>query len=178
MPLIWWIDVPPSKRQELFILKLQQCQVLFDFNDPSSELRNKEIKRQELQEMLEYVATSRGAISDLIYPDVIRMFTVNTFRTISPQASTVNEGYDPEEDEPALETAWPHLQLVYEFFLRFVESQDFNPQIARKYIDQKFILQVRKGGDPQGTERQSRLIKHATSYSSYSTVRIPERETF
>ncbi|KAL0143441.1 b-type regulatory subunit of protein phosphatase 2A [Mucor lusitanicus] len=135
-------DVPPSKRQELFILKLQQCQVLFDFNDPSSELRNKEIKRQELQEMLEYVATSRGAISDLIYPDVIRMFTVNTFRTISPQASTVNEGYDPEEDEPALETAWPHLQLVYEFFLRFVESQDFNPQIARKYIDQKFILQL------------------------------------
>ncbi|CAO0793405.1 unnamed protein product [Mucor circinelloides] len=135
-------DVPPSKRQELFILKLQQCQVLFDFNDPSSELRNKEIKRQELQEMLEYVATSRGAISDLIYPDVIRMFTVNTFRTISPQTSTVNEGYDPEEDEPALETAWPHLQLVYEFFLRFVESQDFNPQIARKYIDQKFILQL------------------------------------
>ncbi|KAG2191055.1 hypothetical protein INT46_007827 [Mucor plumbeus] len=135
-------DVPPSKRQELFMLKLQQCQVLFDFNDPSSELRNKEIKRQELQEMLEYVATSRGAISDLIYPDVIRMFTINTFRTISPQTSAVNEGYDPEEDEPALETAWPHLQLVYEFFLRFVESQDFNPQIARKYIDQKFILQL------------------------------------
>ncbi|KAI8060662.1 phosphatase 2A regulatory B subunit-domain-containing protein [Gilbertella persicaria] len=135
-------EVPPTKRQELFILKLQQCQVLFDFNDPSSELKNKEIKRQELQEMLEYVATSRGAITDLIYPDVIRMFNVNTFRTISPQTSTANEGFDPEEDEPALETAWPHLQLVYEFFLRFVESPEFNPQIARKYIDQKFILQL------------------------------------
>ncbi|GAA5812827.1 Serine/threonine-protein phosphatase 2A 56 kDa regulatory subunit gamma isoform [Mucor flavus] len=135
-------DVPQSKRQELFVIKLIQCQVLFDFNDPSSDLRNKEIKRQELQEMLEYVATSRGAISDMIYPDVIRMFTVNTFRTISPQTSAVNEGYDPEEDEPALETAWPHLQLVYEFFLRFVESPDFNPQIARKHIDQKFILQL------------------------------------
>ncbi|KAI9356840.1 phosphatase 2A regulatory B subunit-domain-containing protein [Pilaira anomala] len=135
-------DVPQSKRQELFVIKLIQCQVLFDFNDPSSDLRNKEIKRQELQEMLEYVATTRGAISDMIYPDVIRMFTVNTFRTISPQTSAVNEGYDPEEDEPALETAWPHLQLVYEFFLRFVESPDFNPQIARKHIDQKFILQL------------------------------------
>lgn len=67
------LDVPPSKRQELFVIKLIQCQVLFDFNDPSSDLRNKEIKRQELQEMLEYVATSRGAISDMIYPDVIRM---------------------------------------------------------------------------------------------------------
>ena len=26
--------------------------------------------------------------------------------------------FDPEEDEPTLEAAWPHLQLVYEFFLR------------------------------------------------------------
>jgi serine/threonine-protein phosphatase 2A regulatory subunit B' len=55
---------------------------------------------------------------------------------------TDNEGYEPEEDEPALETAWPHLQLVYEFFLRFIESQEFNPQTAKKYIDQKFVLQV------------------------------------
>lgn len=52
------------------------------------------------------------------------------------------EGYDPEEDEPMLEAAWPHLQLVYEFFLRFVESPDFNVHEARKYIDQKFVLQV------------------------------------
>ena len=33
--------------------------------------------------------------------------------------------FDPEEDEPTLEAAWPHLQLVYEFFLRFLESPDF-----------------------------------------------------
>ncbi|KAI8976463.1 phosphatase 2A regulatory B subunit-domain-containing protein [Pilobolus umbonatus] len=135
-------EVPQSKRQELFVRKLLQCHVLFDFNDPSSDLRNKEIKRQELQEMLEYVATTRGAITDSIYPDVIRMFSVNIFRAISPQVASTHEGYDPEDDEPAFETAWPHLKLVYEFFLRFVESQDFNTQIARKYIDQKFILQL------------------------------------
>ena len=33
--------------------------------------------------------------------------------------------FDPEEDEPTLEAAWPHLQLVYEFFLRVLESPDF-----------------------------------------------------
>jgi serine/threonine-protein phosphatase 2A regulatory subunit B' len=72
--------VPPSKRQELFVRKLVQCQVLFDFNDPSSDLRNKDIKRQELQEMLEYVGTSRGAITDMIYPDVIRMVRLYIMR--------------------------------------------------------------------------------------------------
>ena len=34
-------------------------------------------------------------------------------------------------------------QLVYEFFLRFLESPDFQPNIAKKYIDQKYVMQVR-----------------------------------
>ena len=33
-------------------------------------------------------------------------------------------------------------QIVYEFFLRFLESPDFQPSHAKKYIDQKFVLQV------------------------------------
>jgi serine/threonine-protein phosphatase 2A regulatory subunit B' len=50
--------------------------------------------------------------------------------------------YDPEEDEPVLELAWPHLQIIYELFLRFIESQEFNTNIAKKAIDQQFILSV------------------------------------
>ncbi len=34
------------------------------------------------------------------------------------------------------------LKLIYEFFVRFLESQEFQPSIAKKYIDQKFVLQV------------------------------------
>lgn len=37
------------------------------------------------------------------------------------------------------------LQLVYEFFLRFLESPDFQPNVAKKYIDQKFVLSVSGG---------------------------------
>jgi len=29
---------------------------------------------------------------------------------------------DPDEDEPHLEEAWPHLQLVYELLLKFIMS--------------------------------------------------------
>jgi hypothetical protein len=52
------------------------------------------------------------------------------------------EAFDPEEDEPVLEVAWPHIQVVYEFFLRFIESQDFNTNVAKQYIDHQFVLQV------------------------------------
>jgi len=41
-----------------------------------------------------------------------------------------------------MEAAWPHLQVVYEFFLRFIESQDLNVAAAKPYIDSKFVLQL------------------------------------
>ena len=35
-----------------------------------------------------------------------------------------------------------NFQLVYEFFLRFLESPDFQPSIGKKVIDQKFVLSL------------------------------------
>ena len=32
--------------------------------------------------------------------------------------------------------------MVYEFFLRCLESPDFTPALVKKYIDQKFVLQL------------------------------------
>jgi serine/threonine-protein phosphatase 2A regulatory subunit B' len=69
-------------------------------------------------------------------------FAMNLFRSIPPQVNPTGDAFDPEEDEPVLELAWPHLQIVYEFFLRFVESQDFNTNVGKRYIDQPFVLQV------------------------------------
>jgi serine/threonine-protein phosphatase 2A regulatory subunit B' len=65
--------VTPSDRTELFVRKLHQCAVLFDFNDASAELKGKQIKAATLAEMLEYITTQRGVITEQIYPEVITM---------------------------------------------------------------------------------------------------------
>ncbi|KAI8927674.1 phosphatase 2A regulatory B subunit-domain-containing protein [Entophlyctis helioformis] len=135
-------DVPASERQDLFIKKIQQCNVLFDFNDALSDLKGKEIKRQTLTELVEYISNNRGVITELVYPEIMNMFATNLFRTLPPQVNPSGDAFDPEEDEPVLESAWPHLQIVYEFFLRFIESPDFNTNIAKKYIDQHFVLEL------------------------------------
>ncbi|KZC12639.1 Serine/threonine-protein phosphatase 2A 56 kDa regulatory subunit delta isoform [Dufourea novaeangliae] len=132
-----------NEREELFIQKLRQCCVLFDFeSDPLSDLKWKEVKRTALHEMVEYVTTNKNVITEAIYPEAVNMFAMNLFRTLPPSSNPNGAEFDPEEDEPTLEAAWPHLQLVYEFFLRLLESQDFQPSIARRYIDQKFVLQL------------------------------------
>ncbi|KIM80768.1 hypothetical protein PILCRDRAFT_515998 [Piloderma croceum F 1598] len=137
-----FLETPPSERPQLFIKKLYQCRVLFDFNDASAELKGKQIKAQTLHEMLEYITTQRGVITENVYPEVVNMFATNLFRSIPPPVNPTGDAFDPEEDEPVLELAWPHLQIVYEFFLRFVESPDFNTNLAKRYIDQPFVLNL------------------------------------
>jgi len=154
------LETPPSERPQLFIRKLHQCRVVFDFNDASSELKGKQIKAATLHEMLEYITTQRGVITENVYPEVVTMvrssdrltgrkghlvysqFSTNLFRSIPPPVNPTGDAFDPEEDEPVLELAWPHLQIVYEFFLRFVESPDFNIHLAKRYIDQPFVLNL------------------------------------
>ncbi|GAB0134405.1 Serine/threonine-protein phosphatase 2A 56 kDa regulatory subunit delta isoform [Epichloe bromicola] len=135
-------EVPPNRRQELFMQKIDQCNVIFDFNDASGDMKAKEIKRLALHELLDYVANNRQVITEPMYPRVVDMFAKNLFRPIPPPINPQGEAFDPEEDEPVLEVAWPHIQVVYEFFLRFIESQDFNTNIAKAYIDHGFVLQL------------------------------------
>ncbi|OJD26838.1 hypothetical protein ACJ73_01773 [Blastomyces percursus] len=135
-------EVPPNRRQDLFMQKIDQCNIIFDFNDPTGDMKSKEIKRLALHELLDYVANNRSVITDPMYPRVVDMFAKNLFRPIPPPVNPQGDAFDPEEDEPVLEVAWPHIQVVYEFFLRFIESQDFNTNIAKAYIDHQFVLQL------------------------------------
>lgn len=135
-------EVPPNRREELFMQKIDQCNIIFDFNDASGDMKSKEIKRLALHELLDYVANNRQVITERMYPRVVEMFSKNLFRPIPPPMNPQGEAFDPEEDEPVLEVAWPHIQVVYEFFLRFIESQDFNTNIAKGFIDHGFVLQA------------------------------------
>ncbi len=70
-------DATPAEREDLFIQKLRQCMVLFDFvQDPLSDLKWKEVKRAALNEMVEYVSQNRGVLTDAIYPEAIDMVCV------------------------------------------------------------------------------------------------------
>ncbi|XP_065660908.1 serine/threonine-protein phosphatase 2A 56 kDa regulatory subunit gamma isoform isoform X2 [Hydra vulgaris] len=141
LPLIK--DTNNSEKENLFIQKLQQCCVLFDFVvDPLSDLKWKEVKRAALNEIVDYLTHNKNVITEPVYPEACNMFSVNVFRALPPSMNPAGAEFDPEEDEPTLEAAWPHLQIVYEFFLRFLESTDFQPNIAKKYIDQRFLINI------------------------------------
>ncbi|KAG5186544.1 protein phosphatase 2A regulatory B subunit [Tribonema minus] len=133
-------DVNPQKREALFQQKLQLCSVVFHFDDPASDQRGKDLKRQTLMELLDFVNTQAGEkmFTEAMYPDIMGMVTASVCRALPPHTAD----FDPDEDEPRLEPSWPHLQLVYEFFLRFVVSTEVNAKVAKKHIDQRFCYQL------------------------------------
>lgn len=133
-------DAPAGKREALFIQKLQLCGVIFSFDDPGDDKRGKDMKRQTLLELVDYVNTPAGQkiFTESVMTDLMSCVSANICRALPP----ATDDFDPEEDEPVLEPAWPHLQVVYEFFLRFIVSSEVNAKVAKKYVDQKFCLQL------------------------------------
>ncbi|CAN0324010.1 unnamed protein product, partial [Discosporangium mesarthrocarpum] len=117
-------DVSAAKREPLFVQKLQLCTGVYHFEDPTDDQRGKDEKRQALMELLDFINTTAGEkmLTEPMYSSIMQMVSANVCRALPPQT----DDFDPEEDEPVLEPAWPHLQLVYEFFLRFVVSTEVN----------------------------------------------------
>ncbi|KAM8852640.1 serine/threonine-protein phosphatase 2A 56 kDa regulatory subunit delta isoform [Synchiropus picturatus] len=67
-------DAPAVEREELFVQKLRQCCVLFDFvSDPLSDLKYKEVKRAGLNEMVEYITHNNDVVTESIYPEAVIM---------------------------------------------------------------------------------------------------------
>ncbi|XP_057438251.1 serine/threonine protein phosphatase 2A 57 kDa regulatory subunit B' beta isoform-like isoform X3 [Lotus japonicus] len=143
-PLPLFRDVPVSERQNLFLRKLQVCCHLLDFSDTLKSVREKEIKRQSLMELVDFIQSGSGKITETCQEEMIRMVSVNIFRCLPPASheNTGQEAGDPDEDEPCLDPAWPHLQLVYELLLRYVVSSDTDTKVAKRYIDHSFVLKL------------------------------------
>ena len=137
-------DVPNSEKPNLFIKKVNMCCVVFDFSDPSKNLKEKDIKRQTLLELVDYISTVTSKFNEMAMQEITKMVAANLFRTL-PSANYDNkilEMFDPEDEEPAMEPAWPHLQIVYEFLLRFVASSETDAKLAKRYIDHSFVLRL------------------------------------
>jgi len=134
-------EAPAQERADLFRKKMEACAVVFDFHNESNT-REKEAKRQTLLEIVEYVNNTRNCFNESLMQDVVNMVGANIFRALQTRNKDPLAFSDPEEEEPCLERAWPHLQIVYEFFLRFVVSNDVDPKIAKRFVDQVFMLKV------------------------------------
>nr|CAB3504453.1 unnamed protein product [Digitaria exilis] len=153
-PLPLLRDVAAADRPGLLIRKLRIVAAIFDLSDSLKHPREKEAKRQALLELVDYVqapaqaaANAPARLPDHVQEALVAAISANIFRPLPPalheSAAAIDPGAAPDdEEEPFLDPAWPHLQLVYELLLRYVVSPDTDTKVAKRYVDHAFVLRL------------------------------------
>ncbi|KAH0850835.1 LOW QUALITY PROTEIN: hypothetical protein HID58_095205, partial [Brassica napus] len=132
-------DVPISEKPNLFLQKLTMCCVVFDFRDPPPRISRR--KRLRGRHSSSSLTTSHQLALTKLRSGADKMVAVNLFRTF-PSANhetKILEMHDLEDEEPSLEPAWPHIQVI---LLRFVASPMTDAKLAKRYIDHSFLLDL------------------------------------
>ncbi|KAL5225818.1 hypothetical protein ABZP36_012457 [Zizania latifolia] len=62
-PLPAFKEVSDSEKQNSFVRKVNLCCAVYDFTDPTRNLKEKETKRQTLMELVDYVTSANGKFS-------------------------------------------------------------------------------------------------------------------
>ena len=148
-------NVAPAEWPALFKAKLQVAATEMDVAATPFDLVN--YKSGVLRELVQFVSECHRLPFDLEpwHGGIVDVFRANVFQDSGPPVNPIGAVYDPEEDEPVMDTDWPHLQLVYELFIRFLESPKFNANGCRPSIGSNFIaalLRVFDSEDPRVRE--------------------------
>ncbi|ETO30778.1 protein phosphatase 2A regulatory subunit B, partial [Reticulomyxa filosa] len=139
--------VDPEKKRTLLIKKIDLCGIIFDFtkannvfviNKKNEKEKSHQLarnnKRQYLIELVEHAGQSKQWCSEEVMPHAVEMLSTNLFRALPPP---MYADFDPEEDEPNFDPAWPHVQFVYEFFHKFVMTTDV--KLLVKHMTKEFL---------------------------------------
>ncbi|XP_075256405.1 serine/threonine-protein phosphatase 2A 56 kDa regulatory subunit epsilon isoform-like [Convolutriloba macropyga] len=141
VPLKPLVQEEEGRREEALIAKVQQCKRVFDFSDATVDVRNKEIKRSALYDIVDYLVTQKTrVVTERVIKEIVECSKVNIFRDMNPGQDSELDFMD--EDEPILEESWPHLSLVYDMLLKLIEHPEFEPKLAKRYIDQSVIQEL------------------------------------
>ncbi|KAA8535013.1 hypothetical protein F0562_030016 [Nyssa sinensis] len=141
-PHIPFKDVSNSEKQYLFVSKLNLCCSVYDFRDPDDNSTEKDLKRQTLIELVDFVASGSAKFTESAIAAMCKMCAINLFREFPPKYRSRCTRDETEDEEPMFDPAWSHLQLVYDLLLRFVSYNSLDAKVAKKYIDHLFIVRL------------------------------------
>lgn len=67
------LDASAGELHSLLLRKFKQCCTMLDFEDPLSDVRNKEVKRQCLVELVDYISKPGVMNSEELYTEFMLM---------------------------------------------------------------------------------------------------------
>ncbi|OHT08583.1 phosphoprotein phosphatase [Tritrichomonas foetus] len=139
IPLPQISTAPHGEIPQLALQKIKQCCRICDFSDKQADAGSKITKTQTLNEIIDCYTNQKlfSRLTRDCHQALIEMFAANVFRPPPsiPRAIMISDDVIIED------TAWPHLNLVYILFLKFLESK-VDLRILQFKLDPKFITSL------------------------------------
>jgi hypothetical protein len=178
-----FIDVPETEWSSLFAAKAAASVVRWsEYYSTEGVLfsEGKARRGEYLQEMIDFSGRHRSIFGDAeVCEALISLFKASCLplgESLSPPTNPSGEELDPEEDEPIPNPAWIHLQLVYDLFLKMLDSPTLNVNLAKSRIDMNFVthlLVVFESEDPREREAAKTILHRI--YGKFLSLRGPIR---
>lgn len=87
---------------------------------------------------MDHIGKTRSFVDERVFVEILSMVAANLFRTLP----STDHAPEEEDDEPLFEPSWTHLQVVYEFFLRFIVSNDLDIRVLKKHVNGVFVVHI------------------------------------
>ncbi|XP_019229096.1 PREDICTED: serine/threonine protein phosphatase 2A 57 kDa regulatory subunit B' beta isoform-like [Nicotiana attenuata] len=129
-----------SETEELLSL-ISYCSFTYTFTDPQVSPSQQDLKRLKLIQLLSIIKTLIKPLDDQVLSPLFKMLSTNLFRPLPPPIYSVASILPDDDDLVSNPTpSWPHLQIVYDIFLRIVSRTSV--ESLRIYIDHSFLLNL------------------------------------
>ncbi|CAH8385108.1 unnamed protein product [Eruca vesicaria subsp. sativa] len=126
-----------SEKHELFLKKLRLCCVVFDFV-AEPQLKEKEIKRQTLLEVVDYVISSESVIQE-----ATKIVSTNLFSNQQWTNNKTPKAGDLEKaEEGSLNPSWPHLQigkLYHQLINLIISYKTISEHMSSSFMSQNAV---------------------------------------
>ncbi|KAI3390066.1 hypothetical protein SNEBB_005747 [Seison nebaliae] len=186
---------------------LQTCQTTIEYQHFMNETVECLTKRTILNGLLDLISL-RVDVFDELYEEMFELVKVNIIRHILPidhqivmevkSLTNLNcEGFNDAsnnelnkpapiyrsdndfDEEPCYEAAWSHLSLIYDLFVRFIRSDEFDVDKAEEFIDENFVrnlIYLLDTGESRERIYLKTIIHHI--YTKYVALRHYMRSQF
>lgn len=167
--------VPPNNYNDVMRKKLKECCTICNFGDPKADVKNKQTKSKYLSEIHEHIQSSRyfQLIDGETFDALFEMIEKNIFRDLPPVPPLSKVPFFGDDiKDSLLEASWPHLDTVYQIFMRFLESQQLVVAQHMKRFDDHFLTKffgLFNSTDPRERESLKNILHRL--YMKFNQIR-------
>lgn len=171
-----FFEVPPHEKKLLLLQKLQLCSIRFNFYDKDSNLAEKQIKTETLQELVS-VSQHMAELNDCrSFKDFLTMIGMNIFRAMP---SITGDVVVDTEDEDIEDPAFEHLAPVYEILHKIYNCSNISDVVRKKSTSVSFLTKLMSVFQSRDN-RERELLKQAAHriYGRLTNRRAAIRKIF